>query len=250
MLNIRDLSFTSDGETVLDSISFTVREGETLAVIGAASAGKSALLSAVAGKMRVTGSVLDHNGAKPPHGDFLLFPQEGYIREEESVYQTVLSGRAPHRRFLMPYSPLDIQTAEEMIDVFGLSSLQRKSLSSLSDAQYKMTLLAHGAAFGSPFFLLDNPEEGLDIASRRKLVRALRKFLFDGKRCVIIATNDLNFASQCADSFLVLKNGRVAASGAHEILTEKMIQDVFGCDGVVSKNVYNGRPEIQFVPET
>lgn len=250
MLNVRDLSFISNGETVLDTVSFSIREGETLAVIGSASAGKSALLSALAGKISIKGVISSENGTIPSRRDFLLFPTDNDVREEETVRQSVLSGRAPHRRFLMPYSPLDIQTAEEMIDIFGLSSIRDRSLASVSDSQYKMTMLAHCAAFGAPVLLLDSPEEALDIASRKKLIRALQKYLFDGKRAVVIATNDLNFASQCADRFLVLKNGRIAASGSHEIITEELIQGVFGCEGILSKNIFNGRPEIQFVPET
>ena len=98
-----------------------------------------------------------------------------------------------------------------------------------------MTLLAHHAAYSARVLMLDNPEEGLDICSRMRLVRALRKYVFEGKRAVIFATNDLNFASHAADMFLVLKGGKTAAAGGAEIITEELIRRYSAARGSCQK---------------
>ena len=249
MLTVRDLSCTVSGAAVLDAVSFSLADGETLALIGPSGAGKSTLLSALAGELPFRGMAVSDRSSSVKHKSMLLCPAIRIIREEESVYQTVLSGRAPYKRFFSPFSQLDIQTAEEMICSFGLEAVRRRPLNTLPDSAYKMTLLAHHAAYSAQVLMLENPEEGLDICSRMRLIRALRKYVFEGKRAVIFATNDLNFASQAADRFLVLKGGKTAAAGGAEIITEELSRTVFGCEGIVSKNIYNGRPEITLMPE-
>ena len=251
MLTVRDLSCTVSGETVLDSVSFSLSDGEILALIGPSGSGKTALLSSLAGQLPFSGSALTDSAAScGRRKNFLFYPSRQDMREEEDVFQTVLSGRAPHKRFLSSYTAFDIQTAEEMISWFALQDVRNKSLGGLPDSLYKMAVLAHHAAYGAPVLLLDNPEDGLDICARMRLVRALRKYVFEGKRSVIFATNDLNFASQAADRFLALKAGKAAAYGGMDVITEELIREVFGCEGIVSKNVYNGRPEVTLIPET
>jgi iron complex transport system ATP-binding protein len=252
MLNIKDISFSANGTAVLDAISFSVSEGETVALIGPSGSGKSALLSSIAGILPSSGKATTDGASAvySPRRNILLFPAKNDIRDEESIYQTVLSGRASLKHLMAPYSPFDMQTADEILRDFGIDDVSKSALSSLPDSVYKMVLLAHHAAYGAPVFLLDNPDEALDIASRMRLIRALRKYVFDGKHSVLFATNDLNFASQCADRFIVMHRGRIAEQGGHEIFTEEMLRNIFGCEGIVSKNIYNGRAEIQFIPET
>ena len=253
MLDIREVSFTVKETQILENITFSVSPGEVIAVLGEAGSGKSALLSALSRKIQHDGTIVMEGkdpSVKPRHTDILLYPSPVESRESETVFDTVLSGRAPHKKSIAPYSPFDVQTADEMIREFGLDDLRKRRLSELSDSQYKMTILAQFAACQSSLLLLDNPEEALDLLARNRVLRAVRKFTFTGERSVIIATNDLTFASQCADRFIILKRGKVEYDGDHALFTEDMIRKIFGCEGIVSKNIFNGRPEVQFIPES
>ncbi|MGL4368123.1 MAG: ATP-binding cassette domain-containing protein [Spirochaetota bacterium] len=254
MLEIRELSYERSGTPVLDKISLRAAPGDIIAVLGKSGSGKSALLSAVAGKLPVQGDIL-FNGSpagkgRSSCGSILLFPGKDELSDGVSVCEAVLSGRAPHKKKIEPYSPFDIQTAEEKIREFALDAVRDTELASLPDALFKMTLLAHYAAYDAELFLLDNPEEALDISLRRNISRALRKYVFSGERTVIFASNDLTFAAQCADRFVIMEQGKISAEGGYDILTEDLIRKVYGCESIVSKNIYNGRPEIQFAPES
>ena len=252
MLDIKELSSTISGIPVLEKVTFSAAKGEVIAVLGAAGSGKSALLSAIAGKLQSEGTVSlnGQSGAGKRNDQVLLYPSSASARDSDSVYDTILAGRAPHKKGISPYSPYDHQIAEELLREFALEEIRDSELSAVSDSSYKMALLAQFISCEYPLLLLDNPEEALDILSKTKLVRTIRKYVFDGNRTVIIATNDLTFASQCAERFIILRRGRILEQGGHELFTDEMLRKVYGCDGIVSKNIFNGRPEIQFVPES
>ena len=111
-------------------------------------------------------------------------------------------------------------------------------------------MIAHAFIGEAYAVVLDNPTNDLDIASVRMLRKALSRYVMNGNRIAICCSNDLNFISQTADRILVMDAGRVVETGPPDMLDAELIKKYFGIDVIISKNIYNGKPEIHLFPDT
>lgn len=251
MLSVNGLSFTKNGKTILDDVTLQAESGELCALVGKSGSGKSVLLSVLSGRISgysgeiavneniVSGRYLKKN--------VLHFPGSVVINGADTVRNIVISARIPYKKFLSPLSPFDWQTADEYIEIMGLEPYQNTSAETLPDALYKKTLLAYSFTREAGTLLLDNPSEGLDPSGVFDFERALKRFASKGFT-VIFATNDLNLASRISDRILIMREGKIEISGGAELLTEESIREYFSAETIVSKSVYNGKPEIIYIP--
>ena len=119
----------------------------------------------------------------------------------------------------------------------------------LSGSYAKRAVLAFALARGTGLLLLDNPTAGLDLRSLALLQKALSRYALGGRNIAVIASNDLNFIAQTADRIVVLDGGAVVLEGGPDIIDADMVKRFFGLEVFVSKNVYNGKPNVHFFPE-
>jgi iron complex transport system ATP-binding protein len=113
---------------------------------------------------------------------------------------------------------------------------------------FKKVLLAFAMTREAPLLLLDNPAEGLDPAGIIDLERGLKRYTENGNSAVI-TTHDLNFASRISDQIILMHDGSIHCDGNYTVLTEENIRECFEIDCVVNKNIYNGKPEVLFIPQ-
>lgn len=112
-----------------------------------------------------------------------------------------------------------------------------------------MARLAHVFCREAKHLVLDDPAAGLDIASMKLLQRAIARYTVEGDRIVVFTSNDLNFAAQTADRILVLDEGMLVESGTPQMIDADLVRKYFRTDVTVSRNIYNGKPEVHFFPE-
>jgi len=110
-------------------------------------------------------------------------------------------------------------------------------------------MLAHTFISEAHAIALDNPTNDLDIASARRLKRAVGRYVMNGDHIVVISSNDLNFIAQAADRVIILDGGRVVGNGPVSILDQETVKRHFGTEVLISRNVYNGRPEFHLFPD-
>lgn len=157
--------------------------------------------------------------------------------------------RIPYKKRFSPFSEYDVQVAEKYIKLFGLEDYTEARLIELPGAIFKRALIAFSFIMETKAVLIDNPTSDMDIPSIKMLQRAIARYVIDGGNTVIIASNDLNFVSQTADRIVVIEDGSVALDGDPSIIDPDMVKRYFGVDVFISKNVYNGRPNVNLFPE-
>jgi ABC-2 type transport system ATP-binding protein len=194
------------GEVVaLDGVSLTVQAGEIHALLGPNGAGKTTAVALLLGLRRPTAGTSRLFGLDPRHPaarrEIGATPQESAFSPTLSVRELVDFVRAHHSH------PL---AASEVLDAFGLEELACRQAGGLSGGQRRRLAVALAFAGNPQAVFLDEPTTGLDVASRRAVWDAVRRFAAEG-RTVLLTTHNLEEAEALASRVVVLAHGRVVA---------------------------------------
>jgi iron complex transport system ATP-binding protein len=256
MIDIKNLSLVMNNSVILEDISVTVNDGETVGIIGKSGSGKTMFLKTVAGLVPASAGRVLFNGARLPKSRRSAATIVSYCgaavpqNPDESMYNFLLLARMPYKKALRPFSDFDRQIAEEYIQVFGLEPFRDTSISVLPDGIFRRVLLAHALVRGAHALILDNPTNDLDIVSLRILKKAVARYVMNGSRVALICASDLNFISQTADRVFVMDEGRIVETGTVDMIDADLIKQYYGIDVIISRNIYTGKPEIHFFPDT
>jgi len=248
MISVHALSYSVSGKDLLSDISLTCNDGDICALIGPSGSGKSTLLSILSGNARCkTGCLASTSTLLKPEST-TLFPGSIEINQSDSVENIILAARTPFKKLTASLSSLDRQIAEYYTKAFSLELHLKTSLEILPDSIYKKTWLAHAFARESEILMLDNPCEGLDPSSITELEKVIVRYTSEG-RIVLFATHDINFAARVSDRIIVMKSGKIFVEGPADIISDDLFRSCFGIEVLVTRNVYNGRPELSVVPQ-
>lgn len=200
------LTVDRDGHRVLEGVSFDLRRGEVVALVGPNAAGKSTLLLALLGILARDGSVTGSTSMAyvPQHGpDQPHFPV--------TALDVALQGAAPPRPFRRVRTA-DREAARDALDAVGLRDAADRPYGALSGGQRQRVLLARALAQRADVLLLDEPLSAVDAPSEAAILTAIDA---ERKRGVgiLLATHDLELARTYADRVLLL-SARVCAFGA------------------------------------
>ncbi len=202
----------SFGETpVLTDVELTVPAGSFTAVLGASGSGKTTLLRLIAGFERldrgtisIGGAVIDdgRRSLRPQHRGVGYVPQDGALFPHLTVSGNIGFGLARRER----------TSVSELLDLVGLSGLERRYPHQLSGGQQQRVALARALAIGPRVVLLDEPFSSLDASLRAELGREVAHILAASATTTVLVTHDQDEALALSDQVAVLREGRVLAS--------------------------------------
>lgn len=219
LLRVERLTVELDRNLILDDVSFSVRPGEMVALLGSSGAGKSTLLAAICGQVRATsGSVLPATGAG-------FVPQAAFSpRSPLSVAEIVVLGR-PRRGLLT--SRVERRRSTELLERLGLAGLEDRRLGELSGGERQRVAIATALTFGSPLLLLDEPTSGADPVLAAEVLTLLRELTRDGN-AVLLAGHDAPRLVGCSDRVLGLTDGRLTLDVIAADVTAERLDAVYG----------------------
>ncbi len=255
MIDISNLSLTINGSAVLKDVSLTMNDGEIVGLIGRSGSGKTVFLKSIAGRIHSYGGTVSiqnpaaqekRRGSRKGVSYYgAAMPQN----PEETLYNFLLLARVPFKKPFRPFSDYDRQVTEEYLLALDLARYGEAKISALPDGIFRLMMLAHTLISESPVVILDNPTNDLDIASVRLFRNALTRYVINGSRIAIVSSNDLNFISQTADRIVILEDGLIVETGTADIMNANTIKRYFGINVLISRNIYNGKPEIHLFPD-
>ncbi|MEU1228833.1 ABC transporter ATP-binding protein [Streptomyces sp. NPDC005828] len=242
---------TAGGALVLDGVSLVPRQGTVTGLLGPNGSGKSTLLRVLAGVLAPDTGVVTLDG-DPLSGlprrtvarRLATVEQHADTQVDLTVADVVRLGRIPHRRAWSPASAADEAAVRSALARTGLADHAHRTWRTLSGGERQRVQIARALAQEPRELLLDEPTNHLDIRHQLDLLS-----LVSGLRLTtVVALHDLNLAAMFCDHLMVLRAGKVAASGApSEILTEQLIADVYGVRADVTHPGPGGRPHIRFL---
>ncbi len=212
--------------------------GKVTAVVGPNGAGKSTLLKCLARVYPVPKGVVFADGrdlAAVRGGERARLvgyvPQEPAFAFNYAVRDFVLTGRAA---YLSPFAgpgPADIRLAEEALRFVGLEGFGDRPFLELSSGERRLVLAARTLAQESAILLLDEPTAFLDPRHEVEVMELCRRLAADKGKTLLVALHGLDMAIRYADELVVMKAGRVVASGPPAgILSEALLRSVYEID--------------------
>ncbi len=238
MIKLDNVSIIRQGRPTLDSVNFTVKEGEQWALVGPNGAGKSTLLSICA------------TATMPTRGDAYVFGQRlgtvdktelrrkiGYVTNHHqlewplSALDIVLTGFTNSLETPMRWEPTAVELAQarSQLDRFGLRAMADTKWMKLSQGELARLLLARALLIPPALLLLDEPAAGLDLGAREQVLDLLAELTAENPLlATVMITHHLEELPTSTTHAALMLHGRVISAGpAADVLTTANISDTF-----------------------
>lgn len=214
LLQVEHLGVKLSGKTVLDDVSFTIKKGECLAIVGPTGSGKTTLIKALAGQLFSSGTIKFSQAQDTP-------PKITVIsRQHQFTNLSNLSSFYYQQRF-NSFDAEDAKTAdhelrstganereiENILKRFGVLHIRYAPLIQLSNGEHKRFQIAKAILQHTDWLLLDNPFTGLDVSARQMLSECLDDLVKNGIHILLI-TDPSNIPSAVSHVGM-LKDGKL-----------------------------------------
>lgn len=249
MISVKNVNYhLKTGTQILHDVSLELGTGQVIALIGPNGAGKSTLFSVMArvnplqsGTVSFGGHDIGTTDSRTLARTVAMLTQENHVQGRLRVHELLMFGRYPYHQGQPTDS--DKQQVAQMLAMFELEALADRFLSDLSGGQRQRVLIAMIVCQDTPYLLLDEPLNNLDMYYAGQLMRRLRTLAHEQGKTIVIVLHDINQASQFADTVVMLKAGQVVAQGVpSDVLTADTMKQLYNVDVTVLS--HQGRPII------
>jgi ABC-2 type transport system ATP-binding protein len=214
LLQVTDLTKRYGHLTALSGVSFSIRPGEVLGLIGPNGSGKTTLFECLAGVLPMDSGAVLLDGRPVASGErssILFYLPDAIAPWPAQSVRWALD-------FTIGYFGGNGARRDDVIARLDLAPLLDASIGTLSKGQRKRALLAIGLLTPQAVLLADEPFEGLDLRQSRDVARALREYAKDG-RTLFLSIHQIGEAARVCDRFVLLSGGRVCGEGTLDHLS-------------------------------
>ncbi|TNE59533.1 MAG: ABC transporter ATP-binding protein [Alphaproteobacteria bacterium] len=217
-------AYGDDGFSALKDVSFTVKHGETVALVGPSGAGKSTVLNLIprfydasAGRVLIDGQDVRDVTLASLRKSIALVTQDPFLFDD-TIYANILYGR-PEATEEDVIAAAKAAAAHEFIEAMpeGYQSQAGEGGNSLSGGQRQRIAIARAILKDAPILLLDEATSALDTRSEKQVQEAL-EHLMENRTTIVIAHRLSTIIH--ADTIFVMDQGRVIESGKHGTLLQ------------------------------
>ncbi len=224
MIEFKKVSFAYEtGKEVIRDLSFTIRGGEAVGLIGANGAGKSTVMKLLLGLLFGEGEIISAGLRLDKANLPLIRRKTGFIlqdSDDQMFMPTVYDD--------MMFAPLNYgmtkeeaeRRVDEVLERLELQALKHSYNHKLSGGEKKMAAIATILAMEPETILMDEPTAALDPYNRRLIIRRINGL----SQTKLIASHDLDMILDTCERVILLSEGRIAADGkAEEVLRDKAL---------------------------
>ena len=221
ILRVENLSKTyGSGETAvsaLQNISFSVKRGEFIAIIGPSGSGKSTLLHILGGVDRPTGGKVfidgtDIYGLDETKLAIFRRRQIGLIYQFYNLIPVLNVEENITLPLLLDQRKVDQAQLSEILHTLGLTDRLRHLPNQLSGGQQQRVSIGRALINNPALVLADEPTGNLDSENGRNIITLLKYLAKEEKRCIIVITHDREIAAQ-ADVIYRMHDGKIEMEG-------------------------------------
>ncbi|MFW6294588.1 MAG: ABC transporter ATP-binding protein [Halanaerobium sp.] len=234
MLKSKNLNFSYPDQKVLQNINFRAEKGEFVSILGANGSGKTTffqcmqgLLTPDAGKILLDGENIKKMNKKEIARKIAVVPQESKNIFDYQVLDMVLMGINPWLTFAEQPGAAAYQRAEEILAELEILELKNKSFNKISGGERQLVLIARAVMQKSSILFLDEPNSHLDFKNTHLILKIMKDLSLKDK-IIITALHDPNLAYQYSDRVVILKAGKIIASGpVKEVMTTENLSRAY-----------------------
>lgn len=214
IVNVWGAEYSLGPRKILRGVDLTLRPGEIYGLLGASGAGKSALVGAICGRLKLTGGEVAVDG-RDPRNDPAARAVLGLVPRKIALYERLTVSE--NLRAFGWFAGVRGRALREAVDLAlrltGARDRQHLPVRRLSDDDRRRASIAAAILHRPRLLVLDEPAAGMDAGARETLDAVIRT-LREAGMAVLIVTRDLDHAAGLADRVGVLRQGRKLLEGA------------------------------------
>lgn len=223
MLELKNISFSYFDRKVINNLSFSVPQGQNVAIMGESGCGKSTLLQLIYGLYDLESGSIHNNGTAILGPKFHLIPGEGaikYLAQDFDLmpYITVEENVGKYLSNMFPQQKK--RRVHELLDMVGMSDFKSIKAQFLSGGQQQRVALARVLALEPQILLLDEPFSQIDTFRKNQLRNSLFNYLKEKKITCLVATHDCEDVLSFSDTTIVMQNGAILAENSPQNMYE------------------------------
>ena len=236
VINAQNLSVSYGSRTVVKDVSFTIKSGEFVGLLGANGAGKTTLFRAIMGLIPHSGKLEVHASKS---GESLInsrVSNVGYVPQRHdiawdfplSVLDVVMMGRIRHIGYVRRAKKEDYEIALASLERTGMADFRDRTIGELSGGQRQRVLVARALAGQPRLLLLDEPFTGLDMPTQELLTSLFLDLAKSGEAILMSSHDIIGSINSC--SRIMLFDGSIVGDGAPESLNANQWVQTFHVD--------------------
>ncbi len=218
ILEVKNLSLDFDNEKIINNLSFNVKKGEFLTILGPNGSGKTVLLKILLG---------------------LISGYEGeFIWQKNTRIGYLPQGLTYLKVKKLPLSVSEFLSlkkikSEEALDFLSLVGIKdknilKKKFSSLSGGQFQRILMIWALSNNPDVLLFDEPTTGVDVCGEKTVYELLHKFQKEQNLTIILITHDFNIVSKYSSDVLCLNKNNSCHAKPSEVLVSEKLEEIYG----------------------
>ncbi len=234
-LSIKNLTCHYDDQTVLESLSLEVEQGQIVCLLGASGCGKTTLLKAVAGLLPLSSGQMSLNSLIIDDGENWLPPEQrniGMIFQDYALFPHLTVAENIAFGLKNETAQQKLLKVEEMLGLVHLKGYGDRYPHQLSGGQQQRVAIARSLAYKPDLLLLDEPFSNIDTQVRHELIREIRKIFKQQGVTAIFVTHSREEAFAFSDKMAVMNNGVIEQYGTASELyyrpSSKFVADFLG----------------------
>ncbi|MDR6123322.1 phosphonate transport system ATP-binding protein [Bacillus sp. SLBN-46] len=238
-IEAKNISKHYERKIALSSLSFSIKEGELVALIGPSGAGKTTLLNAIAGLVPIQSGELLIDGSS--HATYkngkALSKKVGVIRQQFdligplAVIHNVLAGNLGDWGLIKSLFSLLIPQEKELairaLERVGLGDKVYEITSSLSGGEQQRVAMARLLVQRPEVILADEPVASLDPARAEDVLAMLTKIVTEEKQTLIASLHSVEYARKYFTRIISLKNGEIFFDLPTDQVTDELLKDLY-----------------------
>ena len=231
-LSIDGVTVRLGGRTVLDDVSFSLREGQFTGLIGSNGAGKTTLFrvilglqSPAAGEVRIGDERRRRSG-----GGIGYVPQKFLLDPDMPLRGRDLIALGLDGQKLGVPLPSKARRArvDEMVEAVDAREFADARVGRLSGGEQQRILIAHALISRPKLLLLDEPLANLDLRAAQDVVGLLSRIASEQRIAVLISAHEMNPLLPVMDRIVYLASGRAASGTVDEVVRSEVLTDLYG----------------------
>lgn len=237
---MKDIGISFNGETILDNLNLSIRDGEFVTLLGPSGCGKTTTLRIIGGFLRPERGDVFFGGKRvndlPAHKrevntifqKYALFPHL-------NVYENVAFGMRIQKKRESEIR----KTVTEMLSMVNLSGFVNRNISSLSGGQQQRVAIARALANHPKVLLLDEPLGALDLKLRKDMQAELKNIQQQTGITFVFVTHDQEEALSMSDTVVVMDKGIIQQIGSPQDIYNEP-RNAFVADFIGESNIVDG----------
>lgn len=208
-IKVNNLVKKFDDKTVIDNVSFKVKDGEVLAIVGFSGSGKSTVLKLICDLIHP-----DSGQIETSVGDVSMVFQYSALFDSLNVFENIAFALKERKEFRKKFDKNKLnEIVAQKLKMVGLEGIERKYPSELSGGMQKRVSFARAIVTEPQTILYDEPTSGLDPISSTLIEDYIVRLKEETQAASIVVTHQMSTIQRTADRVIMLYQGKVVFEG-------------------------------------